>query len=49
MTKGKPMGVSNLAPEVVPGLLLVTYPLSIITMPLWLLAFFELLRRHGGH
>ncbi len=44
MTKGKPMGASNLAPEVVPGLLLVTYVLSLVTMPLWLTLFFGLLR-----
>lgn len=30
-------------PLVIPGLLLVAYPLAILTMPLWLLAFFRLL------
>lgn len=45
MTKGKAMGASNKAPEVVPGLLLVTYSLSVLTMPLWLTLFFGLLRR----
>lgn len=45
MTRGRPMGVSNLAPEVVPGLLLVTYPLSVLTMPLWLTLFFGMMGR----
>lgn len=48
MTRGRAMGASNLAPEVVPGLLLVTYSLSVLTMPLWLTLFFEMLRRHTG-
>ena len=45
MTKGKAMAAGSMAPQVVPGLLLVAYPISLVTMPLWLLAFFALLER----
>lgn len=44
MTKGRTLDASNLAPQVVPGLLLVTYTVSLLTMPLWLTLFFQMLR-----
>lgn len=36
-------GVPNESGKVIPGLLLVTYPLAALTMPLWLLAFFRVM------
>jgi len=43
MTKEKAGDTVSQAPLVIPGLLLAAYPLAILTMPLWLLAFFQLL------
>jgi predicted permease len=44
MTKGKDLGAANLAGAVVPGLLLVAYSLSLLTMPLWLTLFFHMMQ-----
>ena len=43
MTKGLADNEGSRTPLVMPGLLLAAYPLSILTLPLWLLAFFRLL------
>ena len=45
MTKGFAGKTGSQTPLVMPGLLLAAYPLAIVTMPLWLLAFFRLLAR----
>ena len=43
MTKGFASSPGSRTPLVIPGLLLAAYPAAILTMPLWLLAFFCLL------
>lgn len=43
MTKSVPGAEGSRTPLVIPGLLLAAYPAALITMPLWLLAFFRLL------
>ncbi len=43
MTKGFSGKEGSQTPLVIPGLLLAAYPVAILTMPLWLLAFFRLL------
>ena len=43
MTKGIAGAAGSPTPLVVPGLLLAAYPAALITMPLWLLAFFRLM------
>jgi len=44
MTKGKGGAATNVTGQVIPGLLLVTYSLALVTMPLWLLLFFVVLK-----
>ena len=44
MTKGNKMSAANRAGAVVPGLLLVAYSLSLLTMPLWLTLFFHMMQ-----
>ena len=43
MTKGVAGAAGSQTPLVIPGLLLAAYPAALITMPLWLLAFFHLM------
>lgn len=46
MTKGFASAEGSRTPLVMPGLLLAAYPVAIVTMPLWLLAFFRLMAEH---
>lgn len=46
MTKGFANTEGSQTPLVIPGLLLAAYPMAVVTMPLWLLAFFRLMARH---
>lgn len=43
MTRSVSGGEGSRTPLVIPGLLLAAYPAALVTMPLWLLAFFRLL------
>ena len=45
MTKGAAGAEGSRTPLVMPGLLFAAYPAALLLMPLWLLAFFALLRR----
>jgi len=46
MTRGVPDAEGGPTPLIIPGLLLAAYPATLVTMPLWLLAFFRLLAPH---